>query len=153
MRFHRVISDSCFFKIDVIIQNVLCFYPVYYCPHLALWIHKLTALPVNSLVPGRCGWNLNLVIFKLTSRVDTLSISGEIALRWMPQDFTDDKSTLVQVMAWCRQATSHYLGQCRPRSISPYGVTRPQWVNLYGSHHILWYMPDTFWNASTGGGK
>ena len=23
-----------------------------------------------------------------------------------------DKSTLVQVMAWCRQATSHYLSQC-----------------------------------------
>ena len=26
----------------------------------------------------------------------------------------DDKSTLVQVMAWCRQATSHYLNQCWP---------------------------------------
>ena len=31
-------------------------------------------------------------------------------------------------MAWCRQATSHYLSQCWPRSLSPYGVTRPQWV-------------------------
>ena len=31
-------------------------------------------------------------------------------------------------MAWCRQATSHYLSQCWPRSMSPYGVTRPQWV-------------------------
>ena len=53
-------------------------------------------------------------------------ISYEIALRWMPQDLTDDKSTLVQVMAWCRQATSHYLSQCW--SMSPNGVTRPQWV-------------------------
>ena len=26
----------------------------------------------------------------------------------MAPDFTDDQSTLVQVMAWCRQATSHY---------------------------------------------
>ena len=32
-------------------------------------------------------------------------------------------------MAWCHQATSHYLSQCWPRSISPYGITRPQWVN------------------------
>ena len=32
-------------------------------------------------------------------------------------------------MAWCRQATSHYLSQCWPRSISAYGVTRQQWVN------------------------
>ena len=34
----------------------------------------------------------------------------------MPLDLTD-KSTLVQVMAWCRQATSHCLSQCWPRSI------------------------------------
>ena len=27
-------------------------------------------------------------------------------------------------MAWCRQATSHYLGQCCPRPVSPYGVTQ-----------------------------
>ena len=46
----------------------------------------------------------------------------------MSLDLTDDKSTLVQVMAWCRQATCHYLSQCWPRSLSPYGVTRPQWV-------------------------
>ena len=46
----------------------------------------------------------------------------------MPQNLTDDKSTLVQVMAWCRQATSHNLTQCWPRSLTPYGITRPQWV-------------------------
>ena len=44
---------------------------------------------------------------------------------WMPWYLTDDKSVLVQLMAWCRQATSHYLSQCWPRSMSPYGVTRP----------------------------
>ena len=33
-------------------------------------------------------------------------------------------------MAWCRQAPSHYLSQCWPRSVSPYGVTEPQWVNV-----------------------
>ena len=48
----------------------------------------------------------------------------------MPQNLTDDKSTLVQVMAWCRHATSHYLNQCWPRSSTPYGVTRPQWVKI-----------------------
>ena len=42
----------------------------------------------------------------------------------------EDESTLVQVMAWCHQATSHYLRQCWPRSLSPYGVTRPQWVDI-----------------------
>ena len=56
-------------------------------------------------------------------------ISCEIAPIWMSLDFTNDQSTLVQVMAWCRQATSYYLSRCWPRSLSPYGVTRPQWVN------------------------
>ena len=36
-------------------------------------------------------------------------------------------------MAWCRQATSHYLSQCWLRSMSPYGVTRPQLVNCITS--------------------
>ena len=49
----------------------------------------------------------------------------------MPRDLTDDKSTLVQVMAWCRQATSHYLNQYWPISPTSYGVTRPQLVKWY----------------------
>ena len=49
-------------------------------------------------------------------------------IRWMYLNLADDRSTLVQVMAWCHQATSHYLNQCWPRSMSPYGVTRPHLV-------------------------
>ena len=36
-------------------------------------------------------------------------------------------------MAWCHQATSHYLSQYWPRSMSSYGIVRPYWVNLYGN--------------------
>ena len=70
--------------------------------------------------------------------IDGWGISCEIVLTWTPQDLTDDKSTLVQVMAWCRQATSHYLSKCWPRFMSPYGVTRLQWVNesVTSSIHI-----------------
>ena len=35
---------------------------------------------------------------------------------------------MAQVMAWCRQATSHYLSQCWPRSTSPYGIASSQWI-------------------------
>ena len=42
----------------------------------------------------------------------------ENALKWMLMDFTDDKSTLVQVMAWCCQAPSHNPNQCWAISIS-----------------------------------
>ena len=82
-----------------------------------------------SLAPGKYEWNFRHVIFKQILMIDGWGISCEIVLIWMSPDFTDDQSTLVQVMAWCRQAPSHYLNQCWPRSLSPYGVTRPQWVN------------------------
>ena len=52
----------------------------------------------------------------------------KFALRWMPQNTSDDKSTLVWVMASYHQARSHYINQCWLRSIWPYGITRPQWV-------------------------
>ena len=89
---------------------------------------RLICQYVNSLDPGRFQFHFRLVILKLTLVNGGWGISYEIALRWMPLDITDDKSTLVQVMAWCRQATSHYLTQCWPRSMSPNGVTNPQWV-------------------------
>ena len=43
-----------------------------------------------------------------------------ISLEWMPIIL---KSTLGEVMAWCHQATSRYLNQCWPRSLSWYGIT------------------------------
>ena len=94
---------------------------------------------VNSLAPGKFEWNFRHVIFKQNLVIDGWGISCEIAIIWMSLDFSDYQSTLVQVMAWCRQATSHYLSQCWPRSLSPYGITRPQWVNVYPylSHHIV----------------
>ena len=48
----------------------------------------------------------------------------------MPQNVSNEKSTLVQVMAWYRQATSHYLSHCWLKSMMLYGITRPQWVKL-----------------------
>ena len=80
--------------------------------------------------------------------IDDWGISCEIAIIWMSLDFTDDQSTLVQVMAWCHQATSHYLSQYWPRSLSPYGLTRPQWFNTLrpaqnGCRQQFWLQ---FWN-------
>ena len=70
------------------------------------------------------------IIFNLVLLIGIFRSSHDNALRWMPQDLDDDKSTLVQVMAWCRQATIHYLSQCWLSSLSLYGVARPQWVDL-----------------------
>ena len=83
----------------------------------------------NSLAPGRPECDSENVIFNLVLLIGIFRSSHDNALRRMPWDLTDDKSRLVQVMAWCCQATSHYLGQCWLSSLSSYGVTRPQWVN------------------------
>ena len=82
----------------------------------------------NSLAPGRFEWNFRYLTSQIISVIDGWGISCKLALRWTSLDLTDDKSTLVQVMACCLTASSHYLSQCWPRSLSPYGVTRPQWV-------------------------
>ena len=48
-------------------------------------------------------------------------------------------------MAWCRQTTSHYLGQCWTGSLSSYGVTRSQWINtLRPRQNGRLFADDTF---------
>ena len=68
------------------------------------------------------GDDFRCVILQHISMIDIWSISREIDLKWISMDFTDDKPILVQVMAWCCQATSHYLNWCWQSSISPYGI-------------------------------
>ena len=91
--------------------------------------------------PSDIQWNFRKVNFQC---ILVAAVSYEIVPRWRSMDITDDKTTLVQVMAWyitddkttlvqviawCRQATSHYLTQCWPKSKMLYSATRPQWVN------------------------
>ena len=83
----------------------------------------------NSLSLGQFEWNFRYVVFKQTLEIDGWGISSEIALIWISLDFTADQSTLVKVMAWCRQATSHNLSQSWPRYLSPYDITRHQRVS------------------------
>ena len=93
-------------------------------------IYSLTHWPL-----GDCNVISKNAIFNLALLIGILKSSYDNVFRWMPQDLTDDKSTMVQVMAWCRQATSHYLNQRWPRSPTPYGVTRPQWVKMLYSKY------------------
>ena len=59
------------------------------------------------------------VIFEHMVHIKFVSNSYDVIFKWMPQNLVEGKSTLVQVMAWCHQATSHYLNQFWPRSMSP----------------------------------
>ena len=87
------------------------------------------------------GWNNECTHFYLTHwpLIDLNKILDEYFRTKFGDYLSDDKSTLVQVMAWCRQATSHYLSQCWPRSLLPYDITRPQWVNWFIIQKWSWY--------------
>ena len=85
----------------------------------------------NSLAPGRSECHSKNIIFNLVLLIGSFRSSHNNALRWMSQDLTDDKSTLVQVMAWCLQETNLYLSQCWLSSLSPYGAARPQQVKSF----------------------
>ena len=88
-----------------------------------------TTILINSLAPGWSECHPKNLIFNLGLLIGIFWSSHDNVLRWMPmKDLTEDKSTLVQVMAWCRQTTRHYLSQCWPSSLSLYGVAGPQWV-------------------------
>ena len=82
-----------------------------------LWYHSnmnVNGLHLWSVSIGSGNFELSFryVIFKRISVTDGWGISCDIALMWTSIDFTYDQLILVQVMAWCRQATSHYLSQC-----------------------------------------
>ena len=100
------------------------------------WPRSMVSLGHSELI-------INVIIFKRILVIDSWGSSCEIALMWMSLDLTDDPSTLVQVMAWCCQATSHYLSQCWPRSQSPYGITTPQWANRIAGVHATYEKTNT----------
>ena len=117
---------------------------------------------MNSLSPRSCGHDFKCVNFKHNLRTDILSIQINIMLDWITEDFFGDKSTLFQVMVWCRQATNPYLSKCWPRSRSPYSVGRPQWVDskskfrfpcccsgrLHSFHSMNMYVQRDQWTSS-----
>ena len=108
----------------------------------------------NSLSPVRCGSNFRSVIFKHIIQNSSLGTQCEIVLRWIQQNLMNEKSTLVQVMAWSHQAISHCLSQWWYRSILSYGITGPQWVNGFLLHRdktiqvFTWFMLQYLFNHS-----
>ena len=83
--------------------------------------------PIVMLCPGDI-WMIFEISNVLISVYDNWGISRELALWWLSRDFPGDKSTLIKVIVWCRQATTHYPCQCWHISMLSYGVTRPRRV-------------------------
>ena len=93
-----------------------------FCHHMAsLGQNELTHWPLRDVE----------VILQMycSNSIYALMSWALILWNWFLMSTTElHSSKLVQVMACCHQATSHYLSQCWPRSLSPYGVPRTPWV-------------------------
>ena len=97
------------YKMSVIFCSDLCLskYNTQYILHVS---------PVHFTVNHWRLGNFGEMIFKLMLMINGGGISWNCP-RWMSLDLTDNMSTLVQVMAWCWQATSHRLSLCWLRPV------------------------------------
>ena len=78
------------------------------------------------------------------SQIQFLNASCEIAPRWMPQNTFDGKSMLLQVTAWCCQATNHYLSQCWTRFMSllyMVSLGHNEWIIQRAGFCLPWWRP------------
>ena len=85
----------------------------------------------NSLTPGRCGYNLAVYLGNSFHQL----ISWALPVKLVLQNVGKCYRTPLMSQYWftlCRLTTSHTLSQCGLGSMSPYGVARPQWVNVWG---------------------
>ena len=99
-------------------------------------------LVFNSLATLRSGFNVKNSVFNLVLMTGIFRSSHYNTIRRIPWYFTDDTSTLVQVMAWCCQAPSHYLNQCWARSMVSLGhneLKSPRRGHINSSWH--WQIP------------
>ena len=68
---------------------------------------------INWLISGSYGSNFKKVISQQVAHyIHQEFCFRRIVVWWMPQNTYDDKSTLVQIMTWCHQGTSHLLSHC-----------------------------------------
>ena len=118
-----MISCHYYFQPDDIIHNWLV------RPSFMKILPNFWFPPLTHWAPGDIGSNFESVISEHMPQIYFMGIY-EIVLRWMPQDTCDHKSTMVQVMAWCRQATSHYLSQCWLRSMPIYAMASLGYTEL-----------------------
>ena len=84
---------------------------------------------LNSLVPRLPECDFENAIFNIVSVTRIFKSYHQNALRWLQRGHTDDKSTLAQVITWCRQGTAHYLSRRWRRFMSSYGIIMPKWMN------------------------
>ena len=97
--------------------------------------HSSPVVSSVSQLIGKYDSDLKIIIFKFVIKKSCQRTLCEISSMRIPQNLTNEKLTLVQVMVWCRRAPSHYHHQCWTRSMSPYGIILSKWVE-----QLIWVL-------------
>ena len=90
--------------------------------------HTCRVSTINILRPRQNGRHFPDDIFKWIFLNEIIWISIKISLKFVPRGRINNIPALVQIMAWRRQATSHYLNQWWIVHWRIKCVTRSQWV-------------------------
>ena len=74
-------------------------------------------------------WGLNKMadVFKCIFFNENIGNLTKIPLKLFPAGLVDDTSTAVDAVVRCSQVTRYQLNQYRPRSMTPYVLTKPLW--------------------------
>ena len=96
---------------------------------MLLWILIVSSHLSDHFVNPPSQWETTLQRLSLAGYIHKMItyIFLQYALRWMPHVLADDKSTLVQVMAWLPTGDKQ-LAETMMTIISV--IIRPQWVNI-----------------------
>ena len=108
--------------------------PIFNCVIFKHYVMNMTVMSSKLSVTGLCDGNSPATVNFTHKRTVTAKmlpfddvIMFESTLSYIPMAFR--KSRLVQAMVWCFHTTCDYVSQWWHRSMSRYGITRPQSVN------------------------
>ena len=92
------------------------------------------AVNLNTSVPGRCGSNFVHIIFELIAQNNSLGTGNEIALKWVPENLTNEMSNIGSgnslVPSGSKPWPEAMLNEIWAEISVTINVTGPQWVNL-----------------------
>ena len=75
---------------------------------------------LNILASGKCGSNFKSIISYSLCRLFAWPPAEKMSAGESHKNLNSEQSALVQLMAWCRQATGHYTSQCWASSMTSY---------------------------------
>ena len=96
----------------------------------------------NELRLVQNSWHLADDSLKCMSLTKRFEISVKISLKWVLKGLINNKWTSVQVIAFYYQAWPIW-----QRSMMPYGITRPQWVNTLRPRQNGRHFPDNIFQC------